>query len=52
MIEALDLIAKNNVIKRNFIKFLKKINVFNNNNFFYLIRFKLLKCKLYVIAVV
>ena len=52
MIEALDLIARDSVIKRNSIKFLKKVNVFDNNNFSYSIRFKPLKHKLYVIAVV
>ena len=52
MIEALDSIARDSVIKKNIIKFFKKVNVFDNNSFFYLIKFKSLKCKLSVIAVV
>ena len=52
MIEALDLIARDSVIKRNSIKFLKKIDVFNDNNFSYLIKFKSLKHKFHVITVI
>ena len=52
MIEALDLITKSSIIKKDIIKFLKKVDAFNNNNFFYLIKFKSLKCKLFVIMIV
>ena len=52
MIEMLDLIIRGSVIKRNIIKFLKKVDVFDNNSFSYLIRFKSLKCKFSVIMIV
>ena len=52
MIEVFDLIVKDSAIKRNAIKFLKKIGAFNNNSFSYLIKFKSLRHKLYIIAVV
>ena len=34
MIEVFDLIARNSVTKRNFIKILKKVGAFDDNNFF------------------
>ena len=52
MIKVFDSIVRDNVIKKNVIKFLKKVGAFNNNNFFYSIRFKLLRYKFYVITVV
>ena len=52
MIKALDLIVRDSVIKRNSIKFLKKVGAFNDNNFFYSIRFKSLRYKLYIIVIV
>ena len=52
MIKVLDLIARDSATKRNSIKFLKKVDVFNDNNFSYLIRSKLLRHKLHVIVVV
>ena len=52
MIEVLNLITRDSAIKKDIIKFLKKIDVFDNNNFFYLIKFKSLKCKFSVIMIV
>ena len=52
MIEALDSIARDSVIKRNSIKFLKKVGAFDNNSFSYSIKSKSLRCKLYIITVV
>ena len=52
MIKVFNSIAKDSVIKKDIIKFFKKIDVFNNNNFFYLIKFKLLKHKLFIITII
>ena len=52
MIEVLDLIARDSAIKRNSIKFLKKIGAFGDNSFSYLIRFKPSRHKLYVIVII
>ena len=39
MIEVFNSIVRDNVIKKNVIKFFKKIDAFDNNNFSYLIKF-------------
>ena len=52
MIEALDSIVRDSVIKKNAIKFLKKVDAFDNNSFSYSIRFKSLRCELHIIAIV